>query len=258
MKRALKIGGVVLGALAIGIAVFLYAVLGGKAPIPGGLRIDGVEVVKDGYVSAYLVDLGPGEVALVDSGSDTRAEAILAALRSRGLGPEAVTAILLTHGDADHIGGAHVFPRAEVMALGPEVDLVEGRTVRGPFVSPHSTGIQVARDLTDGDAIDLGGVRFEVFAVPGHTPGSVAFLARGVLFLGDSAEFDSSDRLVPANWFFCGDRPTNRRSLQQLATRLEPRAADVRAIACSHSGVQSRGLTPLAELARRLRSDAGR
>lgn len=252
MKRILKAAAVLAAVIALLMGLLFAVVMGGKATIPDGLRVDAVQVVKDGYVSAHLLDVGPGEVALIDSGNDAEAKAIVAALKARGLGLDAVKAVLLTHGDTDHVNGVRRFPGAAVMALERDVDLAEGRTARTPLLSPRPTGARVSRVLRDGEVVELGAARIEVFAVPGHTPGSAAYLARGVLFLGDSAEIREDGGLEAARWPFCENRAENRSSLKQLARRLESRAGEVKAIACSHSGVLTRGLAPLTELAGRL------
>ena len=41
----------------------------------------------------------------------------------------------------------------------------------------------------------------------------------------------------------------DRASLRELAARLAPSAAEVKAIACAHSGLLTRGLAPLTEFA---------
>ena len=73
--------------------------------LPQRAEINGVVVVKDGMVSASLVPFNEGEVALIDAGNDAEAKAILAELSRRGLTADDVKVILLTHGDADHVGG---------------------------------------------------------------------------------------------------------------------------------------------------------
>jgi glyoxylase-like metal-dependent hydrolase (beta-lactamase superfamily II) len=245
MKRVGKIlGGLLLLLLVSGAAIVLGS-FAGLQPIRDGERVGGVEQVKDGLVAAYLVDVGPGAVALVDAGVDKSARRLLAALGRRGLGPGSVTAVLLTHGDYDHVNGALAFPGAQVMALEPDVALAEGRAPHQPRRGPKRTGLKVARTLKDGDVLELGSTRIEVFAVPGHTPGSAAYLAHGVLFLGDSAEIASDGRLVPGKRLFTMDRRQNVASLRALAARLEPRAAEVKAIACAHSGLVAKGLEPL-------------
>jgi hydroxyacylglutathione hydrolase len=252
MKRFLKWVGLVLLLIILGLAGIVFAAFHGLSSIEDGQRLDGVEVVKDGIVACYLVDLGAREVALVDACNDKSAKAVLGALSRRGLGPDAVKAILLTHGDMDHISGALAFPNAQVMALAPDVPLAEGREVRMLkwLRSPKDTGVRVTRALSDGEVVDLSGVAFRVYAVPGHTKGSAGYLARSVLFLGDSAEATSEGTLAPAKRLTSDDPAQNRDSLAKLAARLAPAVADVRFIAPAHSGVLAKGLAPLADFAR--------
>ncbi|BDG01158.1 MBL fold metallo-hydrolase [Anaeromyxobacter oryzae] len=251
MKRLLKWVGVALLLVVLGLGGIVFAAFHGLSPIEDGRKLDGVEVVKDGIVACYLVDLGPGEVALVDACNDDSARAVRAALSRRGLGPDAVKAILLTHGDLDHIRGALAFPRAQVMALAADVPLAEGREIRMLkwLRSPKDTGVRVGRVLSDGDVVELSGVAFRVHAVPGHTRGSAVYLARGVLFMGDSAEATTEGALAPAKRLTSDDPAQNRASLAKLAARLAPVAADVRFIAPAHSGVLAKGLAPLADFA---------
>ncbi|MDR0966576.1 MAG: MBL fold metallo-hydrolase [Myxococcales bacterium] len=225
--------------------------ISGRAPITGGLQRDGIEVVQDDFVVVAILDLGPGEVALVDAGNAQDAGPILSALARRGLGPEAVKAILLTHGDGDHIRGVPRFPNAEVMALEADLALVEGRAVKVPSRPAKPTGIAVTRALRDGEIVELGSVRIEVFAVPGHTPGSAAFLTNGVLFLGDSAGASVDGELLPGDPKHTVDQPLNRASLRNLAARLAPRASEIDLLVPSHTSALDRGLTPLLDLAAR-------
>jgi glyoxylase-like metal-dependent hydrolase (beta-lactamase superfamily II) len=253
MKRGLKITGLGLLVLIAALAVLIIPTFVGNPPIPNGLKLEGVEVVKDGFVSVYIVDLTRDAVVLVDAGNDPDGKAILKALARRGLTAKSVKAILLTHGDPDHTTGVRAFPGATVMALEPDVALAEGRKLRGPLRllrSPHDTGIRVNRILEDGDNVDFPGTRVRVFAVPGHSAGSAAFLAHGVLFLGDSAETTTDKKLKGGRWLFTDSPKQNIASLKALAERLAPIANDVKAIACSHSGVLTNGLAPLLALAK--------
>jgi glyoxylase-like metal-dependent hydrolase (beta-lactamase superfamily II) len=255
MARILKVLewlGLVLLAVVVGLGALVFAAFHGLSSIEDGQQLEGVQVVKDGIVSCYLVDLGAKEVALVDACNDASAKRILGALAKRGLGPEAVKAILLTHGDMDHTAGALAFPAAQVMALAPDVALAEGRETRllRWLRSPKPTGVHVGRALADGEVVDLAGVTFRVYAVPGHTKGSAAFLARGVLFMGDSAEATTAGTLAPAKRLTSDDPAQNRASLVKLAERLAPSAAEVRVIAPAHSGVLAKGLAPLTDFAR--------
>lgn len=252
MKRVLAWVGFVLVLVIVVLAGIVISAFRGLSSIDDGRRIDGVQVVKDGIVACYLVDLGAGEVALVDACNDPSAKAILGALSKRGLGVEAVKAILLTHGDRDHTRGARVFPKAQVMALAADVPLAEGRESRllPWLLKPKDTGVRVGRALSDGEVVGLSGVSFRVYAVPGHTRGSTAFLARGMLFMGDSAESTREGALAPAKRLTTDDPALNRASLVKLARQLGESGADVHAIAPAHSGVLTKGLAPIVEFAR--------
>ncbi len=222
--------------------------------LPERAEINGMTLVKDGFVSAGLVPLSEHEVALVDAGNDVQAKAILAELSRRGLGPDDVKVILLTHGHSDHTGGIAKFSNAQVMALAAEVDVVEGRSSGGGpilrFRPPRPTGIRLSRTLQDGEVVQLGSFRVRVFALPGHTPGSAAYAIGENLFLGDSANQDRQGRLRAAPWIFTASTAQNRKSLAELARRL---AADssIKTLVFSHSAPLERGTAPLVEFASR-------
>jgi glyoxylase-like metal-dependent hydrolase (beta-lactamase superfamily II) len=227
---------VVVALLALPVVVAAGGAFLGLAPIVDGEAVaDGVVAVQDGYVSLHVVDVAPGRVLLVDCGQG--AEAVRAHLASRGLGDEAVAAILLTHGHADHVGGCAAFPDAVVHALGAERDLVEGRVAaRGPLTrlaGARDHGVRVDRVVADGEVLRIGDVDVEAFAVPGHTAGSAAWLVRDVVFVGDSASVEDDGDLRPAPWAFTDDPAENRAALTRLANRLRDRA--VARVAASHT-----------------------
>ncbi|MGD0126168.1 MAG: MBL fold metallo-hydrolase [Terriglobia bacterium] len=188
------------------------------------LEINGMSIVKDGFVCAGLVPLDDHAVALVDAGNDTEAKALLAELSRRGLDPEDVKVILLTHGHSDHTGGIARFPKAQVMALAEEVDVLEGHYRGGGLIarlSPQKpTGIRLSRTLHDGEVAPLGPLQVRVIALPGHTPGSAAYAIGANLFLGDSANQGKRGRLKSAPWVFSENVPQNQASLLELARRL--------------------------------------
>ncbi len=224
MKRPLRVVAAVLLVLVLVLAVGFYMAFGFNRPIVDGLVLaPGVQTVKDGFVSTFVLDVGPGSVALVDCGNDKEGKALLGALQSRGLGPSAVAAIFVTHGHPDHVAGCKLFPGAQVYAFPEEVPRIGDRA-------------KVAHFLKDGEGTDVGGLHVETFAVPGHTPGSAAFLADGVLFLGDSAAGGKDGSLMPAVRLFSDNLAQNRASLKALAERLRPRAQEVKVLAFAHSG----------------------
>jgi glyoxylase-like metal-dependent hydrolase (beta-lactamase superfamily II) len=253
MKLPLKvaIGVVVIPVVVVFAAIF--AVFVGRQSVADGFEYNGIRIVKDGVVSLAVVPSGNGKVVLVDAGYDKGGKAILDELARRHLTPDAVAAILLTHSHPDHISGVDLFPYAEVMALQSELPLLEGRAGwRGPLMRlfPRLSGTKVTRVLHDGETVSVGEVSAQVFAVAGHTPGSAAYLINNsVLFLGDAADISNDRKLQDPPWITSDDRVEDRAALVRLYQRLLEERADVKVIACAHSGVLEEGLAPLSAFA---------
>jgi len=232
MKRVLKWVAVVLLVLVLVLAAGFYVAFGRNRPIVDGWVVaPGVETVKDGFVSAFLLDVAPGKVALVDCGNDKDGKAILGALQRRGFRPSSVVAIFITHGHPDHVAGCHLFADAQVYALPEDVALIGAVT-------------KVTHPLRDGEVTNVGPLRVETFANPGHTAGSAVYLADGVLFFGDSASGAKDGTLLPAVRLFSSNPGQNAASLKALAERLRPRAQEVKVLAFAHSG-PLQGIAPL-------------
>jgi glyoxylase-like metal-dependent hydrolase (beta-lactamase superfamily II) len=230
-SRRLAIGAVVLVALVVVLfgavwAIMTFTVL----PLHDGRTLaDGaVTTVVTGHVGpvtigAYIFALSDGGVGLIDAGDDGGAGAIKAALGRAGKSEDEVRAIFLTHLHADHTTGARAFPRAQVYVLEADRRAVE------------RMGVTVARGLRDGERVDAGGTQVEVFALPGHTPGSAAFLVHGVMFLGDSAAAAYDGSFQP-NTILGTDPGQTERSVRALAERLRSRATEIRHLAFGHQG----------------------
>lgn len=244
LKRILQVLAALLLVLVLALAVFGYVSFGGLASNQDGQHVGAtLEVVEDGYVAVDILDLGDGHVALIDCGNDRMGAAILAALARRDLGPDDVSDVFLTHGHPDHVAACPVFTHATIHALEADVALAAG-TVAPPSPIGHlaptrPTGVRVDHVLHDGDVVTRGNAEVRVYAVPGHTAGSAAYLVDGVLLVGDSASLTTDGRLVGAPWIFSDDQAENVRSMHALAERLA--GETVTAIVTSHSGVASEG-----------------
>jgi len=83
--------------------------------------------------------------------------------------------LVITHADPDHIGAAKEF---DTVYMHP------GETARCTRMGGTGPGII---PLEEGDVIDIGGRRFEVLHLPGHTWGSIALLDREnrIVVVGD-------------------------------------------------------------------------
>jgi glyoxylase-like metal-dependent hydrolase (beta-lactamase superfamily II) len=237
VKTAFKV--LALVAVLAGLAgVFFYVVFGRNLPIEDrGHPAQGVETVKDSIVSASLLDVAPGKVALVDCGNDKAAEAIKAALTARGLHPADVVAIFLTHGHPDHTAGCKQFSSAKVYAMEEEIPVIGAATT-------------VTDPLHDGTITTLDDLTVEAFWVPGHTPGSAVYLAKGLLFFGDAAVAHKDHDMVQGFTLFAKDPGENLAALRKLEARLAPRAAEIKRLTFAHSGPLD-GFEPFAVFARR-------
>jgi glyoxylase-like metal-dependent hydrolase (beta-lactamase superfamily II) len=133
-----------------------------------------------------VADRESGEAVLVDPGEE--AELFLARLRTEGL---RLTAVWLTHAHLDHVLGVEVVKeRTGVPVLLHPFDRLlydhapaQARALLGADLAPLPAP---DRDLVPGDPVTVGGLAFEVRHVPGHSPGSVAFVGHGVALVGDA------------------------------------------------------------------------
>ncbi|GAA1651759.1 MBL fold metallo-hydrolase [Actinoplanes couchii] len=170
--------------------------------------VPGLHMVGFPVGHAYLW-CGPDGLTLIDSGVPGSAGAIAAAVERLGYRRSDLRRLLLTHFHEDHVGSA-----AEIAAWGDvtvcahaaDAPVIRGevagpvprlagweeelmRQVKAGMPSRPPEPVRVDHELGDGDRIDLGGgVEAVVVAVPGHTPGSVAFHLPGqrVLLTGDA------------------------------------------------------------------------
>lgn len=130
-------------------------------------------------LSALLVRTDAGAV-LIDGGMPQAADMLLAHMARLGVAPSEVKYILHSHAHADHAGplaavqratGATLVSNAEsavLLARGGSDDIHFGDALLYPPT-------QAGRIVMDGEAVELGGVRFSVHFTPAHTPGSMSW-----------------------------------------------------------------------------------
>jgi glyoxylase-like metal-dependent hydrolase (beta-lactamase superfamily II) len=242
MKRVLIGLGVLLVLLASPFVYIYLTAFAGMMPLVDGTELPGgARLVKDGFVAINVLPAGDKEVALVDCGNDANGVALMAELKRRGLGPEAVKAIFLTHGHADHIAACHLFKDAQVLVLPGDIPVAEGTGRAKGFMpsmldTPVEKRVKVTRPLVDGETVAVGPLNVKVYAVPGHTAGSASFLANEVLFMGDNAGAASDGSMRGAPPPFSDSSAENQKSLEALAKRLVADGASVQKTAFAHTG----------------------
>ena len=136
--------------------------------------------------NSYIVAARNGNAALIDAPAD--ADYILGEIEQRGL---TLKMILLTHGHFDHVGavadlvdrtGCEVFIHERDL---PKLNDPEGQ-LYGFFRMKGFRPFEGAKPIGDGDIIKLDEIEFDVVHTPGHTSGSVCFIAGDVMFSGDT------------------------------------------------------------------------
>jgi glyoxylase-like metal-dependent hydrolase (beta-lactamase superfamily II) len=135
--------------------------------------------------NCYLVaDATTGDAAIVDPGEE--ADRFLARLGREGW---TLRAIWLTHAHVDHVAGVAAV-RAATGApiwLHPADRRLYDRAADQARAFGLSFDAPPAPDhaFAAGEAVAVGGLRFDVLHTPGHSPGGVCLAGHGVVFVGD-------------------------------------------------------------------------
>ncbi|MGU9816387.1 hydroxyacylglutathione hydrolase [Pseudomonas sp. Larv2_ips] len=171
------------------------------------IQISALPAFTDNYIW-LLQDPHTQRCAVVDPGDATP---VLAWLKQN---PQwALSDILITHHHHDHVGGVEQLKRVtNAKVYGPANENIPARDVA----------------LQDNDRINVLGLDFDVYSVPGHTLGHIAFYHQGLLFCGDTLFAAGCGRLFEG-------------TPQQMYTSLERLAAlpAETLVYCTHEYTQS-------------------
>jgi glyoxylase-like metal-dependent hydrolase (beta-lactamase superfamily II) len=245
---------------------------GGPTAIAPGIARVGSELVN-----AYLLVDG-GEVTVIDAGAPAYWGALLRALAGLGRSLEDVRALLLTHGHRDHLGFAerlrrergivariHAADVALARGMAPDparnvgpmrplpiIRLLAWAARNGALRQPRLVEVST---FGDGDTLDVPGAP-RIIAVPGHTPGSVAFHVPGhdAVFVGDAlvTYAASSGGRGPRISPFTADRALAVASLERL------REVEARLVLPGHGAAWTQGARSAVEAAVASEAGAGR
>ena len=170
---------------------------------------NGLHRIGSDIVNSYLIVEGD-DITLVDAGLPRFWKLLNRELDSIGKGLDNVRALILTHGDTDHIGfaarlyrekciRAYVHPadveRAQLKVKKPNSGWgpVKVRALAGfLWYSARQGGLRIRpadqlQTVNDGEVLDVPG-RPRIIHTPGHTPGSLSvhFPSVDALLLGDA------------------------------------------------------------------------
>jgi hydroxyacylglutathione hydrolase len=165
--------------------------------------------------NSFIIRNNAGEALLVDPANEP--QRILDTVAHRHL---TVEAILVTHGHMDHVSGlAHIAAQLQAPIAMHPVDARWAFTPMNAMPPYYDTPEQpetIARPLAEGQSWQDIGARYDVWELPGHSPGHVAFYFpdEACIFSGDVLFRGSVGRIdLPG-----GDGAALQRSLQRIST----------------------------------------
>ncbi|MFO0708537.1 MAG: MBL fold metallo-hydrolase [Sandaracinus sp.] len=232
-----------LGPLATLLSVLTAGALTSACATTHGVRrlADGTEVhtFRREWTNAHLVVHGDSAF-LVDAGFEREAPGLAEAIAAEGLDPARIRAIVLTHGHADHAGGAGWFQRRYgtpvIVGRGDEGMTASGRneplcptddTARDRLASDQgATYAPLAPTTIVEDALSLAaltGIDAEVVRLPGHTEGSLVVVVSNAALVGDLFRGNVFDAGTSVHFYMC-DLEDNRRDVAHLLGELAPAA----------------------------------
>jgi len=143
---------------------------------------DNVYAIGNSETTVYALTSADG-IVLLDAGFENKVESVtVPQLQKLGFDPSKVKYILLGHGHADHFGGSKYFQDhygTKIATTAADWDLIN--PPNPPANQDQSKGAPPARPkkdvvLAEGQPFKFGDFTITLTAIPGHTPGALAFI----------------------------------------------------------------------------------
>ena len=146
--------------------------------------------------SVYLVH-DAGEWLLIDIGFEDTAEEIIELIRQMDFSLAGCKYLIATHADVDHIQGLKraqdLLPSAKTLSHPECKDLLAKNDRIASYAEITAQGISIDlpvihidQTINEGDVLELGGLKLNVWNTPGHTASQLAFRMGDLLFSGDN------------------------------------------------------------------------
>ncbi len=131
--------------------------------------------------NSYILTADGSNAVVIDPSE----ESVIDELRRKNLTCEYV---LLTHGHFDHVGlcGKLYNGGARICCGELEKDFIFSPANRGIFGGVYIPEFKIYRTFNDGEKFTLCGISFTAIHTPGHTEGSMCYIADDCIFSGDT------------------------------------------------------------------------
>ncbi|WP_254513145.1 MBL fold metallo-hydrolase [Anatilimnocola floriformis] len=188
--------------------------------------------------NVYLV-FDQKEWLLIDIGFEETVEEIVELIRKLDFPLSRCKMLIATHADIDHIQGmakAKALLKAPVYAHQRAVKPLEDgdrlRTlahIEAQNIDLAMPAVKIDSTIEDGDIIEVGKLKLEVWLTPGHTDSQLSFRMGNILFSGDNIYRDGCVGAIDAH--HGSDIPSFIKSLERI------RNSDVEWLCPSHGPV---------------------
>jgi glyoxylase-like metal-dependent hydrolase (beta-lactamase superfamily II) len=182
------------------------------------------------WASMIYVARTDSGVMVIDLGWTGSEEVLPSALKAIDAQPADVRFVFLTHAHRDHIAAWPLVRQARFVLGRDEVPAFTGSggyagwaakmgDELNAYPRPKEGELEVVTVASD-TAIVLGRDTVFIFPIPGHTPGSMGFLFRGIFFGGDAINYRPGSGFQGARPEFSDSVAQSRQSLIALWDRL--------------------------------------
>jgi glyoxylase-like metal-dependent hydrolase (beta-lactamase superfamily II) len=158
--------------------------------------------------NVYLIFDG-SEWILIDVGFDDTVEEIVEMIRQLDFPLSQCKAVIATHADVDHIQGLAKMKQmlrapvlghplsAEPLASGDKIKTFA--EVEAQNIHMDMPPVKLDRLIDEGDVLDVGELKLEVWHTPGHTDSQLSFRMGNLLFSGDNIYRDGCVGAIDAH-----------------------------------------------------------
>ncbi len=159
--------------------------------------------------NVYLIYDGP-DYMLFDIGYEEDVPEILDLVRQLDFGLDKCRYLVASHADVDHAQGLSLAKKYLTNAVICAHELAVEPLERGDPVMTYAEiaaqdikvpmpAVTVERKLQEGDVLEVGSLKIEVWHTPGHTEGQIALRLGELLFSGDNIFLDGSVGVIDAH-----------------------------------------------------------